>query len=443
MNLKATSPLAEWLSYLENSHFKAIDLGLDRIKSVAEELDLLNPAPYVITVGGTNGKGTTCRLLETILLNQGLRVGVYSSPHLLRYNERVRIQNQDLPDEMHTASFDFIEKHKDEDYFLVMSLDEPHGPHICPKKYVDLYKDYEIPIKENMKDTLEDKPEHHRIWAGDEYLKACREDFKLSPKEFLGCNTFADYEIGRVLDAAAQYEEEPIIIYTSDHGDMMYGHSLTGKGPALYEEITHIPLMIKGFGKGVDKNPVSHINLAPTIFDMFGVPIPKMFEGRSIFEEVKNPEVRCNDYVFMEFGRYEVDHDGFGGYQPLRGAFDGRYKMVINLMTSDELYDLQEDPQEMKNLINEPGYDEIRKRLHEAILDNMYETRDPFRGYYWEDRPWNRITEYKTWDSRLMTRQRENEEYEPRQLDYGTGLPMTSAVRKKGQSDAKFAGKKE
>lgn len=53
MNLKATSPLAEWLSYLENSHFKAIDLGLERIKLVAEELDLLNPAPYVITVGGT------------------------------------------------------------------------------------------------------------------------------------------------------------------------------------------------------------------------------------------------------------------------------------------------------------------------------------------------------------------------------------------------------
>ncbi|OOF55329.1 bifunctional tetrahydrofolate synthase/dihydrofolate synthase [Rodentibacter myodis] len=112
MNLKATSPLAEWLSYLENSHFKAIDLGLERIQSVAEKLDLLQPAPYVITVGGTNGKGTTCRLLETILLNHGLRVGVYSSPHLLRYNERVRIQNKDLPDEAHTASFAFIEEHK-------------------------------------------------------------------------------------------------------------------------------------------------------------------------------------------------------------------------------------------------------------------------------------------------------------------------------------------
>ena len=128
MNLKATSPLAEWLSYLENSHFKAIDLGLERIKSVAEELDLLNPAPYVITVGGTNGKGTTCRLLETILLNHGLRVGVYSSPHLLRYNERVRIQNQDLPDEMHTASFDFIEKHKTQSltYFEFSTLSALH-----------------------------------------------------------------------------------------------------------------------------------------------------------------------------------------------------------------------------------------------------------------------------------------------------------------------------
>lgn len=132
-NLKATSPLeqsslAEWLSYLENSHFKAIDLGLERVKSVAEKLDLLNPAPWVITVGGTNGKGTTCRLLETVLLNAGYRVGVYSSPHLLRYNERVRIQNQELPDEQHIASFVFIEANKTQSltYFEFSTLSALH-----------------------------------------------------------------------------------------------------------------------------------------------------------------------------------------------------------------------------------------------------------------------------------------------------------------------------
>lgn len=111
-NLQATSPLAEWLCYLENSHFKAIDLGLDRVKTVAHALDLLQPAPFVITVGGTNGKGTTCRLLETVLINAGYRVGVYSSPHLIRYNERVRIQNQEVEDIKHSASFAFIEQHK-------------------------------------------------------------------------------------------------------------------------------------------------------------------------------------------------------------------------------------------------------------------------------------------------------------------------------------------
>ncbi|MCL7782593.1 bifunctional tetrahydrofolate synthase/dihydrofolate synthase [Pasteurella multocida] len=128
VSLTATSPLAQWLSYLENSHFKAIDLGLDRIKSVAKALDLLTPAPFVITVGGTNGKGTTCRLLETVLLKAGYRVGVYSSPHLLRYNERVRIQDQELPDEAHTASFAFIEQHKRESltYFEFSTLSALH-----------------------------------------------------------------------------------------------------------------------------------------------------------------------------------------------------------------------------------------------------------------------------------------------------------------------------
>ncbi|WP_373100011.1 MULTISPECIES: bifunctional tetrahydrofolate synthase/dihydrofolate synthase [Pasteurellaceae] len=126
--LTAISPLQEWLSYLEHSHFKTIDLGLARITAVARALDLLHPAPFVITVGGTNGKGTTCRLLETVLLNAGYRVGVYSSPHLIRYNERVRIQNRELDDAAHCRSFAFIERHKTESltYFEFSTLSALH-----------------------------------------------------------------------------------------------------------------------------------------------------------------------------------------------------------------------------------------------------------------------------------------------------------------------------
>lgn len=338
-------------------------------------------------------------------------------------------------------AIDFIRQKKEEDYFLVVSYDEPHGPFLCPKEFWSMYEGYEFPRKANMLDSLEDKPEHHRIWAGEEYLAAAEPDFTLQPKYYLGCNSFVDYEIGRVLQAAKEYAEDAVIIYTSDHGEMLYSHSLTAKGPAMYEEIVHIPMMIKGFGKEqVDTHPVSHINLVPTICDIFGVEKSKMFEGKSIYEELKTGK-RVNDYIFMEFGRYEVDHDGFGGYQPVRAVFDGRYKLIINLMTSDELYDLEKDPEELKNLIAETGEDleKNKKRLHNALLQNMNETRDPFRGYYWENRVWNPITEYRTWDNRKMTRQRENEPYEARQLDYGTGLPIVNATRKKGESEAKFA----
>ncbi|KHT09896.1 bifunctional tetrahydrofolate synthase/dihydrofolate synthase [Pectobacterium brasiliense] len=106
---QATSPLVTWLHYLEHLHAQAIDLGLERVKQVAEHLQLLQPAPTVFTVAGTNGKGTTCCTLESILLAAGLRVGVYSSPHLVRYTERVRIQGKELPEALHTQAFADIE----------------------------------------------------------------------------------------------------------------------------------------------------------------------------------------------------------------------------------------------------------------------------------------------------------------------------------------------
>ena len=106
---QATSPLATWLSYLEHLHSKTIDLGLTRVSEVAERMAVLKPAPFVFTVAGTNGKGTTCRTLEYVLIAAGYKVGVYSSPHLVRYTERVRVQGAELPEAAHTASFAEIE----------------------------------------------------------------------------------------------------------------------------------------------------------------------------------------------------------------------------------------------------------------------------------------------------------------------------------------------
>ncbi|MBU2896426.1 bifunctional tetrahydrofolate synthase/dihydrofolate synthase [Vibrio hepatarius] len=108
--LQATSSLMMWLDYLANIHTSTIDLGLERVTAVAEMANLTKPAPTIITVAGTNGKGSTCALMEAILLDAGHSVGVYSSPHLIRYNERIRINGKELADEKHTQAFDYIEQ---------------------------------------------------------------------------------------------------------------------------------------------------------------------------------------------------------------------------------------------------------------------------------------------------------------------------------------------
>ncbi|OHC28989.1 MAG: bifunctional folylpolyglutamate synthase/dihydrofolate synthase [Pseudomonadales bacterium RIFCSPLOWO2_12_59_9] len=102
--------LADWLSYLEQLHPSAIDMGLQRVQQVATQLGLSRPAPLVITVTGTNGKGSTCAFLESLLLAQGLKVAVYSSPHLLHYNERVRIAGVDATDVELCAAFAEVER---------------------------------------------------------------------------------------------------------------------------------------------------------------------------------------------------------------------------------------------------------------------------------------------------------------------------------------------
>lgn len=101
--------LGEWLAYLEQLHPSAIDMGLDRSREVARRLGLGKPAPLVITVTGTNGKGSTCAFLASLLAEQGQRVGVYSSPHLLRYNERVVLQGREASDAELCQAFAAVE----------------------------------------------------------------------------------------------------------------------------------------------------------------------------------------------------------------------------------------------------------------------------------------------------------------------------------------------
>lgn len=104
----STLPLADWLARLESQHPKAIDMGLERVSVVKQRLGISFDCP-VITVGGTNGKGSTCAMIESILLHAGYRVGLYTSPHLLHFNERARINGEAVSDEALVAQFEAVE----------------------------------------------------------------------------------------------------------------------------------------------------------------------------------------------------------------------------------------------------------------------------------------------------------------------------------------------
>jgi dihydrofolate synthase/folylpolyglutamate synthase len=105
----ASRTLAQWLSHIERQHPQAIAMGLERVQDVAARLSLGRPAKHVITVGGTNGKGSTVAFIEAIARAAGWRVGAYTSPHLLAYNERVRIDGHDADDATLVAAFDAVE----------------------------------------------------------------------------------------------------------------------------------------------------------------------------------------------------------------------------------------------------------------------------------------------------------------------------------------------
>ena len=105
--------LAGWLEYIEQQHPQFIALGLDRVERVRDAMGLVPNVPVII-VAGTNGKGSTCAMLESILSAAGYRVGLYTSPHLLRYNERVRIAQCEADDAALAAAFARVESARSE-----------------------------------------------------------------------------------------------------------------------------------------------------------------------------------------------------------------------------------------------------------------------------------------------------------------------------------------
>lgn len=314
------------------------------------------------------------------------------------------------------------EKQMSQPFLMVLSYDEPHHPFTCPPEYVEKYQDFSYDLGQKAFDSLENKPEHHKMWS-QAMPSPVGEDGHYRHPIYFGCNDFVDDEIGRVVNSLDQSEiENTWIVYTSDHGEMMGAHKLISKGAAMYDDITNIPLIIRPPNKqlsGTKINlPVSHIDILPTLMKLAAITKPEMLPGNDLLSI--NDEIKADRGVMIEFNRYEIEHDSFGGFIPVRCWVDINYKLVINLFTSDELYDRNLDPDEMHNLINYPDYENIRNTMHDTLLNYMDSIRDPFRSYQWALRPWRKNMK-PNWMGAF--RPKPHDGYSRIVRDYDTGMP--------------------
>lgn len=293
-------------------------------------------------------------------------------------------------------AIDFLTQVDDAPFVLGVSFDEPHGPFVAPPEYWEAITADDIPQPPNFNAPLVGKPRLQQVHRANVGERAW-EDVAADRVRHFACNNYIDREIGRVIDAVERlHGNDTLIIYTSDHGDMLGAHGLRSKGPMMYEEITHVPFIVKvpGGPKGaVSDAVVSHLDVLPTMLDLAGESIPESMHGTSLTPVLRDPDATVRDHAFVAFHRFAVNHDDFGEFYPIRCVTDGRHKLAINLFETDELYDLVEDPGERVNLIADPAYATTRDALHDALLTEMDRIRDPFRSYRWAHRPWRQVRE--------------------------------------------------
>jgi len=289
----------------------------------------------------------------------------------------------------------------DKPLFLAVEFDEPHGPYICPppfrgrNPYESLYR------PPTLNANMAGKPEIQKKWAA--YMRKNQrnpEDLPAYYSKYYDTNSYVDYEIGRVLDAALQYGgDNTMIIFTSDHGDHVGAFGLRAKGPTMYDHTTAVPLIIRAPGIAEDgrreKGMVSSVDIWATVLDMAGVEQDQGYVSpgngytcQSLMPVLRGETEQVRDHVIIEFNRFGVVHEEDEGLFPIRCIRTDDWKLAINLFDRDELYNLRDDPEEANNLIDGEACAGIRNELHDRILGWQKRTRDPFRGPRWLQRPW-------------------------------------------------------
>lgn len=241
----------------------------------------------------------------------------------------------------------------------------PHDPYLPPQRFLDLYKDVEIELPESFDDPMLDKPGLYRR-TRDRFKQLSREEHIEAIRHYLAFCSYEDWLFGQVLEklkACGDYDNT-MVLYLSDHGDYAGDHGLWCKGLPSFLSAYHVPAIVKlpGGQQGVIRNEfVSLCDFGPTFLEAAGVESSTQLTGKSLLPLLQGERPSdWRDALFFQSNGNET-------YGIQRSILTEKWRFVYNGFDYDELYDLEADPQQMKNLVTDPAYQPVIKEMYTRI----------------------------------------------------------------------------
>ena len=273
------------------------------------------------------------------------------------------------------SGIDYLMKPHDKPFFLAIGLYKPHLPWYVPKKYFDLYPIEKITLPATRQDDLDDLPSEGVLMAktrGDHEFVLENDLWKKAVQAYSASITFADAQLGRILDALEKSPERKntIVIVLSDHGWHL-GEKQHWRKLTLWEESTRVPLIVSVPGltkSGTScERTVSLLDLYPTLVELCGFPARPEHEGVSIVQLLRNPD--------KNWDHPAITTNGLGNH----AVRSERWRYIQYNDGGEELYDHQSDPHEWNNLAQSPAHKAVKDALA-RWLPKMNAANAPFES---------------------------------------------------------------
>ena len=338
-------------------------------------------------------------LPETWLVNQAV-------DYLRRHDQHqyAQQQAQQAPDASRGAHGS---RTGEQPFCLLVSLDRPHPPNVIPSDYEGMYRPEDVPLPPAVPDGFrEDDPHVRRSIEQRGWGQMDERELRLSISRYLTNVTYVDDCLGKVLITLDElgYADNTLVVLLSDHGELLgerrvAGHCGGHTKYSLYDSAVRVPFLVRWPGVSrpglVSHAAVELIDLMPTWLDAAGLEAPPILPGRSLrpLLEGTSPERAIwRTATLSEQYTGAVEHPGAadGVAVPRRAAARGqwtlresRYKLIHRAGARSALYDLQHDPNELNNLIDDPDYVEVRARLYALFAQGVIERAEQFPAH-WE-----------------------------------------------------------